>query len=82
MGSEDPYTLQKQYLIGIVELGDDITPIEQSNAIELQDRSKLNDGRTYEVVKGTGLYRPATDRAEPLPSGAGGPVSSAFVNPK
>lgn len=57
MGSEDPYTLEKQFLIGIVENGDDVTPIEQSDAIERFDRSKLVGARPTQVVAGEiGLF--------------------------
>lgn len=57
MGSENPYTLEKLYLIGIIEHGDDVSPIEQSDAIERFDRSKVKTARPVEVVPGeTGLY--------------------------
>lgn len=68
MGSENPYTLEKQYLIGIVEYRDDCTPIEQSNAVERIDRSLLPQSDTeFKIVPGNGLYAPGRDAA-PLPS--------------
>lgn len=57
MGSEDPYTLIRQYLVGIEEQGDDCSPVEQSPAIELMDRTKLVNPRPTDVVRGdNGLY--------------------------
>lgn len=68
MGSENPYTLEKKYLIGIVEYKDDCSPIEQSAAVERIDRSQLPQGdQEYKVVPGNGLYRPTIDSA-PLPA--------------
>lgn len=61
MGSENPWSGEKKYLIGIVEHGDDITPIEQSDSISLQDITEKLQSGEYKIVKGNGLYRPATD---------------------
>jgi hypothetical protein len=61
MGSEDPYSGEKKYLMGIVEHGDDITPVEQSDSISLQDLSEKIRSGEYKVVKGNGLYRPMQD---------------------
>lgn len=78
MGSEDPYTLQKEYLLGIVEHGDDISPTEQTTNIERWNRSKLVGAKPVEVVQGNGLYRPGGIDAESrLPAGAG-PISAGF----
>lgn len=68
MGSEDPYTLQKEYLIGIVEHHDDISPVEQTSAIERWNRSKLIGAKPVEVVKGNGLYAPSIDGKSNLPT--------------
>ncbi len=77
MGSEHPYTLEKTYLIGIVEYKDDCTPLEQSTAVERIDRSKvIGSAKDVEVVQGNGLYAPQIDKA-PLPPISGG----AFVDP-
>lgn len=71
MGSEDVRTGQRDYLIGIEELNDDCSPIEQSNEIELQKRE---DKSTIKVVKGkSGLY--AEERHASLP------LDSNFVKP-
>ena len=68
MGSEDPYTLQKQYLMGIVELKDDCSPIEQSDKVEIWDRSKMSASKqNVEVVHGDGLYSQRRDGSAPLP---------------
>lgn len=58
MGSEDPRTLQTDYLIAITEDGDDTTPIEQSGAVEKWDRKKLpKSAQNVDVVPGsTGLF--------------------------
>lgn len=61
MGSQDPYSLELQYLCGIEEDGDDCSPIEQSDRIELLDRSKLRNPIPVVVVQGNGLYSPAID---------------------
>lgn len=77
MGSEDPYTLDKIFLLGIEENNDDCSPMEQSDAVERFDRSKIPGGdKAVEVVKGrTGIYsRNAPDFAS-LPSDEG------FVKP-
>ena len=71
MGSEDYRTGQKEYLIGIEELNDDCSPIEQSDEPELMKRQ---DKAAVQVVKGkAGLY--ATERHASLP------LDSNFVNP-
>lgn len=62
MGSQDPYSLELQYLCGIEEDGDDISPIEQSDKIELMDRSKLRNAVPVVVVQGEGLFRPNLER--------------------
>lgn len=77
MGSEDPYTGEMSYLVGIEEQSDPLTPIEQTQSITRMNRAPL--GRNEEVVKGhNGLYS-ARDLAGPPQSPAG--VSTGFVNP-
>jgi hypothetical protein len=57
MGSEDPYSGEMQYLIGIEEYGDPCDPAEQTSEIELMSRRKLHGARQIEVVPGTsGLF--------------------------
>lgn len=64
MGSEDPRTLQRTSLIGIVEHGDDVTPLEQSNSVERWDRKAV--GGNVEVIRGNGgLY--STEKHATLP---------------
>lgn len=67
MGSEDPYTLQKEYLCGIVEHHDDISPIEQTESLERWNRSKLMGAKPVEIVKGNGIYTPSLDAPNRLP---------------
>ena len=44
MGTEDPGDLRSpQFLLGVLEWGDDLSPIEQSVAIERFDRSLVHD---------------------------------------
>lgn len=52
MGSQDRYEFQgAQFLVGVEEWGDPISPIEQSDAIELLARDTIEDeGKT--AVKG------------------------------
>src|SRR5882672_10432759 len=67
-GTEDPFTLEKQYLLGIEENNDPTTPIEQSDKVELLDRSKLTGiAGKAEVVQTSagGLY--AHERQSSLP---------------
>lgn len=78
MGSEHPYTLEKQYLCGIVEYKDDISPIEQTNAVERIDRSKVfGDNKNVTLVSGEGLYSVSQDRGQ-LPNVVG---PAKFENP-
>jgi len=74
MGSENPYTLEKQYLIGIEQNGDDCTPLEQSNAVELIDRKVLGEEKDVVVLKGHGMY--SQRDAAPLPTS-----NTGFVAP-
>jgi flagellar basal body rod protein FlgF len=75
MGSEDPVTLQMRYLIGIEEQEDDCSPIEQTNAVQRIDRSKLHGARPVEVVAGdNGIYS-VRDISTALP------LSADFVKP-
>src|SRR5258708_10008063 len=67
-GSQDPFSMDKQYLLGIVEDNDPITPIEQSDKVELLDRSKLTGPAGKAVAVQTsagGLY--AHERQSSLP---------------
>lgn len=61
MGSENSYSGEKQYLVGIVEHGDDTSPIEQSDSISLQDLTEKIRSGEYKVVKASGMYRPMHD---------------------
>lgn len=59
MGTEDPVSLERQYLLGIEEDGDDCSPIEQSTAETLIDMSKFREQfPEAEVLKTSagGLY--------------------------
>ena len=44
---------KSQYLLGIVELGDDISPVEQSDALQRWDSYELNGGATL-MIRGKG----------------------------
>jgi hypothetical protein len=75
MGSLNPFTGLCDYLVGIEEQGDDCSPIEQSTAIEVMDRSKMKNTRPTEVVPGdNGIYS-VRDIAQSLP------LDSTFVKP-
>lgn len=75
MGSEDPYTGEMLYLVGIEEQGDPTGPIEQTNSITRMNRAPL--GKNEEVVKGqTGLYS-IRDLAGPPQSSPG--VATGFT---
>lgn len=77
MGSEDPRTLQCDYLMGIEELSDNCTPIEQTDAPQRIDRGKTPD-KVVEVIQGNGLYSPAMSDK---PFSVGGVIESGFVKP-
>lgn len=79
MGSEDPVTLDKTYLIGIVEHGDDTFPLEQASSITLQDLSKKINSGELKVIAGNGLYSQAKDGSKPF--NVGGAVESEFTKP-
>lgn len=74
MGTQNKYSGEIQYLIGIEENGDDCSPTEQSNAISLEDLSEKIASGELKVVKGNGMYGFA-DRTAPLPP------DNAFVKP-
>lgn len=70
MGTEDPYNpIDFDCLIGVKEWGDICDPIEQSDAVERLDRSKLpepilKDGARGKVVSGPrNQYRPMPQEA-------------------
>ena len=75
MGSLDPATGLCKYLVGIEEFEDDCSPIEQTDALQIVDRSKLTHARPTEVVPGdNGIYS-VRDVAQGLP------LLSNFVKP-
>lgn len=78
MGSEDVRTGHVDYLIGIIEEGDPIDPIEQNpNAVEKWDRKTLGGKKQVEIVPGdNGLYSRA-QLADP-PGAKSGPVTTGF----
>lgn len=65
MGTMDPYTSEMEYLIGIEEDNDPITPVEQTDAIEHLDRSRLRNAIPVVVVQGNGLYSKRDDGPKP-----------------
>jgi hypothetical protein len=77
MGSLDPYSLDLDYLIGIEEHGDPLTPIEQSTKAELLDRSKMDSVAALAEVITTSVGRLyANEKSSALPGDNG------FVTPK
>ena len=74
MGSENKYTLEKQYLLGIEEVGQDTSPIEQTDSITLENLTERIKSGELKVVRGHGLYS-NTDRV------AGLPLESGFMTP-
>lgn len=78
MGSEDVRTGHVDYLLGIVEEGDPIDPIEQNpDAIEKWNRKTLGNARPTEVVAGdNGLY--SRNQLAPGPNSKG-PVTTGFT---
>lgn len=72
MGSEDPITGDMQYLVGIVEYGDDISNTEQSNAVTRMNRSARVG--MEDVVKAQFPLRSRNEVAQTIP----GPESGQF----
>ena len=62
MGSENYYSMDKQYLLAIEEYGDDTSPIEQTDKTALIDFDSIviPSGVRLEVIKG----RPGNPRAD------------------
>lgn len=56
MGSENPYTGETQFLVGIEEHGDDLTPIEQTQAITKMNRSDWANQETVVKAKPAGMF--------------------------
>lgn len=79
MGSENVRTGDITYLFGIVEDGDDISPVEQNtDAIEKWDRKTLGGTKQVEVVAGdNGLY--SRNNLSPGPDAGNGAVKSGFT---
>ena len=74
MGSGDPrdteagMTGRMQYLIGIKEQNNPITPIEQTGAVERWNRTRLTGSKPSEIVPGdNGLYSGRAASSAPLP---------------
>lgn len=74
MGSQDPVTGYSDYLIGIVECGDNCEPIEQTTSPSRLDYSRM-PGPPTEVIAGKGQYIPSIDGVSSLP------LDSNFVKP-
>ena len=83
MGSQGTEIYDIQYLCGIKEDGDDITPLEQSDAIELMDSRLLHPGKNMHVVPGiSGMYRTRQAVAAELPTvGRNQAIESGFEKP-
>lgn len=62
-----------EYLIGIKELGDDCSPIEQSNDPQRWDTNMVNGYGRWDVVRSRAGYQPEQVRqpAQPIEGGTG-----------
>jgi hypothetical protein len=70
MGTEDPQQPGKaELLVGVEAWGDPITPQEQSEAVEVMDRSKIPDGYKGRTLVGTRGLVPGAEAfgRNPLP---------------
>ncbi len=77
MGSGNDWT-EALYLVGIEEFGDDVSPIEQSPAVERMNSAVLHgDKQMTPVMKPTGMY----SRNEMRPIEVNSPVESSFEKP-
>lgn len=78
MGSENVRTGHIEYLLAIVEEGDDLSPIEQNlDAVEKWDRKTLGGTKKVEVVEGVnGLY--SRNDLAPGPQSKG-PITTGFT---
>lgn len=75
MGTENKYTGEMQYLIGILEDNDDVTPIEPTTSIT---RKPIEATQQVVESRAGGLY--AHERQSPV-AVMGGPVEGSFVKP-
>ena len=78
-GSEDPYTLTREYLCGIEEWNDPLTPIEQ-NDTPVMNKGTMEKIRKGELVlvKADHPYNRLFDAPAPL-SGGNDVVATAFT---
>lgn len=88
MGTQGSELFEVEYLCGIKEIGDDIFPVEQSDAKELMDPRILHaaaiaSGKKLETVAGAaGMYRTRAAVASELPvAGRNDVVASGFEKP-
>lgn len=79
-GSDDPITGELQYLVAIPDYGDPITPIEQSDEIELYHRSRAKDAVPIMIIPAKGHVTRAQVASDAFAQG-GGPVDTGFVKP-
>ena len=71
----DDWSMKAEYLIGIKELNDDCSPVEQTNAPQRWDTEMLN-GRNIEVVRPRGgSHIPEARQPQPIAS------EGSFVKP-
>jgi hypothetical protein len=69
MGSVGSEVFEVIHLCGIKELGDDITPIEQSASKELMNSKILHGNRAMETIDGVnGMYRSRASVAADIPA--------------
>lgn len=78
MGTLNPYTGMMKYLIGVEELHDDCSPIEQSTKVEQFDREEIG-GPPVEIHRAAGIPF-ANERHNPLTK-EGSPVDTSFSDP-
>ncbi len=77
MGSDNPENGQLDYLLGIKEQRDPITPVEQSDEIELFNRRHQKNAVPIMIVPGNvGMYAVRSNAIK-----ADLPVENAFVKP-
>lgn len=78
-GSEDPYSLIRDYLCGIEEWGDPLTPIEQSDS-PVMNKGTLDKIKRGELVlvKADHPYNRVIDSSAPLSAGSGA-IATAFT---
>lgn len=74
----EDWNTKSEYLIGIKELGDDCSPIEQTDSPQRWDTDQVNGTGRWDVVRSRASYEPAATKRSPQTPD----LSGSFFNKK